>query len=55
VTGELGYECHRVSEENAEGRILPEILERIGRSAFVLVDLTELRPNVFYDSGTPTA
>jgi hypothetical protein len=31
VTGELGYECHRVSEENAEGRILPEILERIGR------------------------
>jgi hypothetical protein len=51
VTGELGYECHRVTEENTEGRILPEILERIRQSAFVLVDLTELRPNVFYELG----
>jgi hypothetical protein len=51
VTAELGYECQRVSEENTEGRILPEILERIRRSAFVIVDLTELRPNVFYELG----
>jgi hypothetical protein len=51
VAADLGYECLRVTEENTEGRILPEILERIRRSAFVIVDLTELRPNVFYELG----
>ena len=51
VTGELGYECKLVTEENTEERILPEILERIRRSAFVIVDLSDLRPNVFYELG----
>jgi hypothetical protein len=51
VTRELGYECERVTEENAEDRILPDILERIKRAAFTIVDLTELRPNVFYELG----
>jgi hypothetical protein len=51
VCSDLGYECQRVTQENTEGRILPEILERIRRSAFVIVDLTELRPNVFYELG----
>jgi hypothetical protein len=51
VTSELGYVCRKVSEANTEGRILPEILESIRRSAFVIVDLTELRPNVFYELG----
>jgi hypothetical protein len=48
---DMGYKCRRVSEKNARDRILPEILERIERSAFIIVDLTDLRPNVFYELG----
>jgi hypothetical protein len=51
VAKSLGYECDRVTEHNAEGRILPEILSRIERAAFAIVDLTDLRPNVFYELG----
>lgn len=51
VCTELGYECDRVSEESAADRILPEILARLEQSAFAIVDLTELRPNVFYELG----
>src|SRR5262249_34912230 len=47
----LGYTCDRVTEKNAPTRILPEILERIKRAAFTIVDLTDLRPNVFYELG----
>ena len=51
VAQELGYRCERVTEENAPERILPEILERIRRAGFTIVDLTDLRPNVFYELG----
>ncbi|MGI9099318.1 MAG: hypothetical protein ACR2H2_12675 [Solirubrobacteraceae bacterium] len=51
VCEELGYRCERVNEENAGDRILPDILERIKRAAFAIVDLTDLRPNVFYELG----
>jgi hypothetical protein len=51
VCQELGYECDRVSEESAGERILPDILARLERAAFAIVDLTELRPNVFYELG----
>jgi hypothetical protein len=51
ICQKLGYSCERVTEKNAATRILPEILERIRRSAFVIVDLTDLRPNVFYELG----
>jgi hypothetical protein len=51
VTGNLGYECERVTQENAGERILPDILEGISRAAFTIVDLTDLRPNVFYELG----
>lgn len=51
VTHDLGYECERVTQENADARILPDILERIKRAAFTIVDLTDLRPNVFYELG----
>jgi hypothetical protein len=51
VCEELGYACERVTEKNAATRILPEILERIRRAAFTIVDLTDLRPNVFYELG----
>jgi len=51
VAKELGYECDRVTEANAQDRIVPEILSRIERAAFAIVDLTDLRPNVFYELG----
>jgi hypothetical protein len=51
VCADLGYSCERVTQENAGDRILPDILAHIGRAAFVIVDLTELRPNVFYELG----
>jgi hypothetical protein len=47
----MKYRCERVSEENAGERILPDILERIRRAGFTIVDLTDLRPNVFYELG----
>jgi hypothetical protein len=47
----LGYKCERVTEKNAATRILPQILESIKQAAFVIVDLTDLRPNVFYELG----
>jgi hypothetical protein len=51
ICSTLGYTCERVTEKNAPTRILPEILERIRRAAFTIVDLTDLRPNVFYELG----
>jgi hypothetical protein len=51
VCEKLGYACDRITEKNAATRILPEILERIRRAAFIIVDLTDLRPNVFYELG----
>ena len=47
----MQYSCQRVTEENAGHRILPDILERIRQAAFTIVDLTDLRPNVFYELG----
>jgi nucleoside 2-deoxyribosyltransferase len=51
VAEALQYDCRRVTQANTEGRILPEILDRIRRAAFVIVDLTDLRPNVLYELG----
>jgi hypothetical protein len=51
VVEKLGRKCDLVNEKNAEYRILPEILERIRRAGFVIVDLTDLRENVFYELG----
>jgi hypothetical protein len=51
VVKELGYRCTKVTQANAGDRILPDILDRIRRAAFTIVDLTDLRPNVFYELG----
>jgi hypothetical protein len=47
----FGYACDVVNESNSPDRILPRILSEIERSAFVIVDLTELKPNVFFELG----
>jgi hypothetical protein len=51
ICEELHYSCERVSEKTAQTRILPEVLDSIKRAAFTIVDLTDLRPNVFYELG----
>lgn len=51
VCTELKYDCKRVDDLAATERILPEILARIQASAFTIVDLSEERPNVYYELG----
>jgi hypothetical protein len=51
VCKEFGYICSRVDETNTGDRIVPRILEQLERAAFVIVDLTELKPNVFFELG----
>jgi hypothetical protein len=48
---EFDYTCTRVDQTNTPDRIVPRILEQIDRSAFVIVDLTELKPNVLFELG----
>jgi hypothetical protein len=47
----LGYRADRVDHGNTLGRIVPAIMHRIEHCAFVVCDLTGLRPNVFYELG----
>jgi nucleoside 2-deoxyribosyltransferase len=51
VCEDLGFQAARVTQANAGERILPDILSRIDHAAFTIVDLTDLRPNVFYELG----
>ncbi len=51
VCGEFGLEGSRITNADAIDRIVPEILLRIRRAAFVIVDVTEARPNVYYELG----
>ena len=45
------YKCDRVNNVNTLDRIVPKIHEKIGQAAFVIVDVSELKPNVFYELG----
>lgn len=51
VCAAQGYHADRVDQANTLGRIVPAIMQRIEHSAFVVCDLTGLRPNVFYELG----
>lgn len=50
VCRDFDYTCERV-DESTKGRILPRLLRQIDRAAFIIADLTNLRPNVFYELG----
>jgi hypothetical protein len=50
ICKEYQYECARV-DDTAVGRIVPEIQARIQQSAFVIADLTDNSPNVYYELG----
>ena len=45
------YECSRVDDESIVPRILPEILNRLNRCAFAIVDLSDEKVNVYYELG----
>lgn len=51
VCRSYGYEAQRVDESNLTRRIIPEIIKQIRQSAFVVADITENKPNVYYELG----
>jgi nucleoside 2-deoxyribosyltransferase len=51
VCEEYNYQCTRINDANAINRIVPEIMANIKKSAFIIVDLTEERANVYYELG----
>jgi hypothetical protein len=51
VCEEYGYVCKRVDDMTSNERIVPMIIDGIRKSAFVIADLTEPRPNVYYEFG----
>lgn len=48
---ELGYRCERVDEQHFNGRITERIFKNIEAARFVVADLTEARPNCYYELG----
>jgi hypothetical protein len=49
-----GFVGRRVDESNDLRRIVPEIIRGIRQSAFVVADVTEERPNVYWEVGLAT-
>jgi len=49
--GEFGYAAYRVDETNDGERILPEIIRGIRQSAFVIADVSDNKPNVYWELG----
>jgi len=46
-----GVEAERVDEQESNDRITDRIMESIQKAEFVIVDLTNERPNVFFEAG----
>ncbi len=46
-----GVNAERIDEQESHQRITDRILESINRAEFVIVDLTESKPNVFFEAG----
>lgn len=51
AAGRCGLTAERVDEPESNQRITDRILESICRAEYVIVDLTDSRPNVFYEAG----
>lgn len=51
VCEKYDYEARRVDESNISKRVIPEITRQVRQCAFVVADVTEERPNVFYELG----
>jgi hypothetical protein len=48
---EAGYECLRVDEIEHNRRITDLLLQQIESSRFIVADLTDARPNCYYELG----
>ncbi len=51
VCKKYDFDARAVDGTNQFKRIIPEIMRQLRQSAFVIVDVTELKPNVFYEPG----
>lgn len=51
VCKEYEYKCSRVDNTSLIDRIVPEIIAQIKKAAFIIVDLSEEKPNVYYELG----
>ena len=51
VCEEFGYTAEKINESNLSKRIIPELLRQVKRAAFVVVDISETKPNVYYELG----
>ena len=47
----LGIRAERIDDNISNERITDRILEAIRKAEYVIVDITEKRPNVFYEAG----
>ena len=51
VVTKLGYRCERIDEQEFNGKIMEKIIENIKVARFIVADLTESRPNCYYELG----
>jgi hypothetical protein len=52
VCDKRGFKAYKVDEHlDAQQRIIPSIVEGIRRSAFIIADVSELKPNVLWELG----
>lgn len=51
VCDKYEYTARRVDESNLFKRIVPEIMRQLRQSAYIIADVTEPKPNVFYELG----
>ena len=48
---EFGFICERVDEQEFNGSIKDKILQNIRKAKFIVADVTEARPNCYYELG----
>jgi nucleoside 2-deoxyribosyltransferase len=52
---DAGYQCYRVDEQEFNGSIRNQIISAIRDCNFVVADVTEARPNCYYELGVAHA
>ena len=48
---EANFELEDIEEEATTARIIPRIVDGIRRAAFIVADISESRPNVYFEIG----
>ena len=51
VAENLGYRCERIDEQQFNGRITERIFHNLRTARLVIADITEARPNCYYELG----